>query len=611
MPESPDGPEKRSDPPPNEPRLESWGELASYLRRDIRTVQRWEHLHGLPVRRLMIGKQGQVYAYRSELDKWMRERQPKVEAEEPSSEQDHEQKRSPLSTPSISTEVLREPPPKSTFSSLQVWSGALIVIVLLTVVFFFPALKGIVRRLFHPAPSKVLLFVRPFENLSNDPDQQLFVKGLKDEMIIQLGKLDPAHLGVFAPTTSDVAGTKTIQELRSTLAADYVLEGSVRRANQELRIDVALISAEDQSQLWAKSYAGNAGLILQLQDNVTLDVAKEISAILPGFAGDVNPRGRRAVDPLVYDAYLEGRVHWLDRDIQRSMTAYQRALQIDPGYAPARAGLATSYLLLGETPNDALRPVEAIPPAREAAEQALKSDPKLADAYCVLANIAQSYDHNLPEAERLFKQAIAVDTSNVTAHEWYGYYLMVTSNLAGAARETNRALELDPASPLMNTVSAEVKYYQRNYDGAIRQATQSLQNHPNFLLARFWLASAYREKKMFPQAIEQFDIARKQSNNVPSMLMAYGHALGVSGDKAGALKVLQDLERMSQSHYVPALYFAGLYAGLGDLDQAFHWLDTAYQERNDRLVYLNVDPIADPLRSDPRFLDLMKRVGLH
>jgi predicted Zn-dependent protease len=221
-----------------------------------------------------------------------------------------------------------------------------------------------------------------------------------------------------------------------------------------------------------------------------------------------------------------------------------------------------------------------------------------------------SYDHNMGEAERLYKRALELEPSNVTAHEWYGDYLIARNRLDEAENQTERARELDPASPLFNTVRAEVYYFQRKYDAAIKQALQTLDQHPNFVLARLWLASAYREKKMYTEASEQFDLLRRQSNNLPVMLMLYGHVRGLAGDHEAAQNALNQLQSASQTRYVPAIYFAGVYTGLGDRDQAFKWLDKSVEERDDRLVYLEAEPMADPLRSDPRFAALMKRVGL-
>jgi TolB-like protein/tetratricopeptide (TPR) repeat protein len=607
MTDTPSAQGKNADPTPNEPRLESWGEIASYLRRDIRTVQRWEKEQGLPVRRLKIGKLGQVYAYRSELDKWILERQPRADAEEPSGAKD---------APQSGQDGFRgiefderknqkkDPPP-----SRSLWKKLTAGLALLVVGFLVFLVYTILQNQ-NPVPGKTLLFVRPFKNQSGDPNQQQFVSGLIYEMITELGRLDPKRLGVFAPSTSEALADKPIPSLKRQLNANYVLEGSVRRANDQLRIDVTLVSTDDQQPKWSNSYAGDLRDSLRFQDEVTADVAKQIGITLPASSSGSRSSAKREVDPVVYEAYLEGRLYWFNRDFPLSMAAYQRALQKDPEYAPALAGIAGTYLLLGQSPNDVWRPEAAMQKARDAAQQALAKDPTIADAHSVLANLSMSYDHNMAEAERLYRRALELDPSNVTAHEWYGDYLIVRGRLPEAEKQTERARELDPASPLFNTVRAEVYYFQRDYDAALKQATSTLDQHPTFMLTRLWLACAYREKKMYPQAIEQFDLLRRQTNNLPAMLMLYGHVLGLSGDKTAARGVLEQLKNASQTRYVPAIYFAGVYTGLGDFDQAFQWLDKAYEERDDRLIYLQAEPMADPLRKDPRFAALMKRIGL-
>jgi TolB-like protein/tetratricopeptide (TPR) repeat protein len=603
---------------PSERRLESWGEIALYLKRDIRTAQRYEKNDGLPVRRMRIGKGDQVYAFPSELDQWIRDRQPKPEDDlkEANNAQDNppnnkEAEKTDLVVPNTiaADPATNSDPPDLALSPVH-WrwvagvAGAAIILAL--AVFLFVPNPGLPNN---RTNSKTLLFVRPFTSLGMEGDQRVFVEGLRDESIVQLSKLDPARLGVFGPSTSDEDGKLSIQKLRDILHADYVLEGSVRLAGEQLRIDATMISTKDGSQAWANSYTGLRQDVLKLQDEITRGVAKEISATLPPLHEHV-VHSLTVTDSQADEAYREGRVYWLDRDLRRSLASYEKSLSKDPKYAPALAGIATAYLLLGETPNDVLPPDVAIPKARKAANEALAIDPKLADALCVLANIAQGYDHNLAESERLYKRAIEVDPSNVTAHEWYGYYLVVMNRMKEADQEIQRALEIEPASPLLNDSAAELKYYERDYDGAIKQAKKTLDEYPGFFLARFWLGSAYREKKMYPLAIEQFHIAREGSNDLPCMVQAEANVLGLSGDQKGATKLLSLLQTTAESKYVPALYFAGIYEGLGDREKVFQWLDKAYEERNDRLPYLGVDPIADPLRGDPRFKNLMQKVGL-
>ena len=592
----------RSDPPPNETRLESWGEIASYLRSYIRTVQRWERTLGLPVRRLQVGKISSVYAYRSELDKWYLERQPPDEPTDKAKNPD---------APNFKTD---EAPQEDAQQDSDTGNGFVKFwprVAMMTVVFL--ALAGGVRYYpvvighfwpTNPVAGKMRLFVRPFANHSGDPQQGQFINGLTDEIIAQLGRVDPSHLGVIAATSSELLASKSIDELGGLLHVQYLLEGSVRRSGTQLRINTELIQVSDQTHIWADSYTGDLTDIAGVQDKVALAVAKQIHVALPSPVSTPVK-----IDPAAYDMYLKGRSYWASRDLAKSIDAYEQAIQADPNYAPAYAGLASAYLLFGNVPNDGMPPLLATPKAREAAQHAIRLNPSIAEAHCVLANIAMSYDWDFTTAEREYQRAISLDPNYATAHEWFAHYLIVRNRVPDAQKEMSYALDLDPFSPLFNAARAETFYYARDYDAVISNTLGILEQH-NFALARFWLASAYREKKMYPQAIAEFDKVRKQSGNGPAMLMAYGHALAVSGNATGARKVLSELEELSRSRYVPALYFAAVHTGLGEKNQALAWLEKAYSEHNDRLIYLGIDPLADPLRAEPRFRELLSRVGV-
>jgi TolB-like protein/Tfp pilus assembly protein PilF len=621
MADSPLGERPVPAPPTDEPRLESWGEIAAYLRREIRTVQRWERYQGLPVRRLQIGKLGSVYAYRSELDKWYRERQPHAENGEedggkaPDGEiaaqvtvsTDGEKEESKNET---SSSELPRPRPRITRLHITIALLTLLVLAVVTPAVYF--LRGGHSPL-RSASGKIRLVVLPFANLSGDSQQDYFSAGLTDEMITQLGRLDPDHLGVIAAETSKASASKPIAELGRTLDVQYALEGSVRRGGNEVRINVQLIQVSDQTHIWANSYTGDLRNILNVQDEVAAAVASQIRVALPVGTPGVNGAkvAARAVNPDAYDAYLRGRFYWTNRgDLHKSIEAYLQAIEKDPNYALAYAGLGSAYALLGQVPYDDMPPVDAKPKARQAAERALQLDPQSGEAHSVLANVSFSYDWDFDAAEREFQRALALGQNDPTAHLWFSHYCTVRNRLQQAHEENSRTLALDPVSPLFNTVRAEIYYHARRYDEAVAQGRRIIEQYPSYWLAYIWLGSAYREKRMYTEALQQFSEGRKFSGGHPAMIALYGHALALSGDAAGARKTLADLQRLAQSRYVSSLYFAAIYIGLGEKTKALDWLDRAYKERNDRLVYLNVDPMADPLRSEPRFRDMMKRLHL-
>jgi tetratricopeptide (TPR) repeat protein len=435
----------------------------------------------------------------------------------------------------------------------------------------------------------------------------------------KLGQLDPPHLGVIAATSSKIVANQAIPDIGRTLNVKYVLEGSVQRAGNQVRIDVQLIQVSDETHLWADSFTRELSDVLQVESDVSSAIARQILATLPvPPAPQPKPSFTRgtvhASAPEIANArhaYHQGEFAWGSRgDLRVSIAFFEQAIRDDPSYAEAYAGLAGATAILGQVPNDGIPPREAKPRAREAAEHALRLNPRLAEAQAVLGNVSMSYDWDLPAAEKELRRAIELNGNDPTAHEWYCHLLIVEGRNAEALTEARQALDLDPVSPLFHTVLAETYYFRREYDAAIDEAQQVVKLHRSFLPAQFWLGSAYREKKMYPQAVEIFQRARQLSGDNPAMLMAYGHTQARAGNAGEARAALQKLKQLASTRFVPNLYPAAIHVGLGEADEAFRLLDLAYQERIDRLVYLNVDPMADPIRSDPRFAQLMAKIGL-
>jgi len=620
-------------PKPQERRLESWGEIAAYLRREIRTVQRWERNLGLPVHRLPVGKQASVFAYPSELDNWFRERESRLKEDQ--EDDDHHLSSSPTPPPVIANASVASTPvtpltpapqeprpspaqkpsaPKSppVYRRKDVWLGGAALVL---VAGFLLARFGLVLPMVSFQPSapvqpstKMRLFVRPLQTIAGDSSQSQaeFTDGLTSEMITRLGRIDPVRLGVIAPTSSKQLGGRPISELESLLKLNYVLEGSVRRVNEKVRIDVSLVSARDQTPLWSDSYTENMTDILKVQDEVAEAVAQKLLISLPP-APAPSPA---SVDPAGYNSYLRGRRYWSVRDLAHSVPAFEDAIAKLPNYALAHSGLAASYAIMGEAPNDAVPSTVSAPKAKAEAQRALALDATSAEAHYVLGNLAMSFDFDFPAAERELRQAIRLEPNNPTAHQWLGQFFMTQNRLPEAQAETSKALELDPVSPIFTTTRAEAFYYAHDFDSTIAQANLTLEQSPHFLLGEYWLASAYREKKMYPEALQHFRVAVGLVPGNPALLTVLGHALAVSGDRSGALAVLNQLQNLSHQRYVPKLYLAVIYIGLGDKENAFRYLHQAVDEHDDRLIYLAVEPIADPLRPDPRFAKVLARMHL-
>ena len=602
-------------------KLVSWKEIAVHLGREIRTVQRWEKTEGLPVRRHEHRKRSTVYAYASELDEWFKKRQP---ADDPEADAAFEPEPDVTEVSTESDNGNASLAAQASFAaddhlavSRQVSAGSKgkrLAKTLAGVAAIFILAYAVLRWIQPTAflQRKVRLVVIPFTNLSGDPKQDYFSAGLTDEMITRLGSLDPQRLGVIAAASSNAFRGKPIAEIGKALDVQYALEGSVRRDGNRVRIDVQLIQVSDQTHLWADSYDRDLNDILRVQDDVGAAVASQIRVALKPPNGQRRAAvTKRTVNPEAYDAYLRGRFYWTNRaDMHKSIEAYQEAIQQDPQYALAYAGLANGYALMGQVPYDDLPPAEAKPKAREAAEHALQLDPQLAEAHTALANVAFNYDWDFQTAEREFQRAVALGPNDPTPHLWYAHYCIVRNRLSQALEENSRTLELDPVSPVFNTVRAQIEYSARNYDAAIAQGMRVVEQYPYYPLAYIWLGSAYREKKMYAEALEQFSKGRQLSGNQPVMIALYGHALAVSGDAAGARRALADLQHVAQSRYVSSVYFAAIQLGLGEKSNALDGLERAYQERNDYLAYLAVDPIADPLRSEPRFTELLHKIGV-
>jgi TolB-like protein/cytochrome c-type biogenesis protein CcmH/NrfG len=615
VPPSPEG------SPLPEKKLVSWKEIATHLGREVRTVQRWETTEGLPVHRHEHQKKSTVYAYPSELDEWIRKRQPIDDPEADAafaSEQQLSDTDSPidyvdppevLPAPVDPSRIDSAPDPVKPPPPPRVWRR---VVVAVSALALLSAASFAIYRWVqptNPAYEKVRLVVLPFNYTSGDSKPDYITVGLADVIRTKLGQLDPPHLGVIAATSSKIVANQAIPDIARTLNVRYVLEGNVQRAGNQVRIDVQLIQVSDETHLWADSFTRELSDVLQVESDVSAAIARQILATLPTppspqVQPSLSPGTVHASTPEAAKsrhAYHQGKFAYGSRgDLRVSIAFFEQAIHDDPSYAEAYAGLAAANAILGQVPNDGMPPGEAKPRAREAAQRALQLNPKLAEAHAVLGNVAMSYDWDLATAEKELRRAIELNPNDPTPHEWYCHLLIVEGHNSEALAEAHHALDLDPVNPLFHAVLAETYYFGRSYDAAIEEGQQVVKLHPGSLSAQFWLGSAYREKKMYPQAVETFQRARQLSGDNPAMLMAYGHTQALAGNVSEARVALQKLQQLAGTRFVPNLYPAAIHVGLGEADEAFRLLDLAYQERIDRLVYLNVDPMADPLSAPTR-----------
>jgi TolB-like protein/DNA-binding winged helix-turn-helix (wHTH) protein/Flp pilus assembly protein TadD len=461
---------------------------------------------------------------------------------------------------------------------------------------------------------RVMLAVLPFENLTGDPGQDYFSDGLTEEMIAQLGRIDPEHLGVIARTS--VMHYKNSQEQLEQIARDlgvqYVLEGSVRRDSDKVRITAQLIQMKDQTHLWARQYDRETSRLLTLQDEIAQEVADEIRITLGqdkwidiAHPGSLPPKTAEA-----YDLYLKGQYFWNKRTVegfQRAIDYFQQAIVKDPSYARAYAGLADSYALISGY--SGVPQADFMPKARAAALRALEIDDSLPEAHAALALIVQDYDWDWQTADKEYRRAIELNPNYATAHHWYAEHLALLGRFDEALRESDRASQLDPLSLIIASDHGVIFYYSRQYDRAIEQFRAVLEMDPGFSRAGM-MTQAYVEKGLLKDALAFEESRRRMADDGPWTWATLAYVYGRSGQPVQARRALMKLQELNRHQQVDPAPFVSACIAIGDKDQAFAWLEKAYSQHSYALITLKVEPSYDPLRSDPRFQDLMRRVGL-
>jgi TolB-like protein/DNA-binding winged helix-turn-helix (wHTH) protein/Flp pilus assembly protein TadD len=457
---------------------------------------------------------------------------------------------------------------------------------------------------------KVILAVLPFDNLSHDPDQEFFSDGLTEEMIAQLGKLNPERLTVIS--RGSVAKYKdsrlAANQIGGELHADYLVQGSVRRASDRVRITVQLIQVRDQTDLWAESYDRELKDILTLQDSVSRTIANQIHITLTPEQ-QTRLRGGN-LDPEAYEAYLKGRYYWNKRTgdgLQKALFYFQQAINKDPTYGAAYSGLADCNS--GLAWHGFKSPAEALPAANAAALKAIEIDPQSAEAHASLG-LVLTHRWDWAGAEAEFKQALRLDSHYANAHHWYGDYLSIMGRHDEALLEARQALALDPLNLMIGTWVGRRYYLARKYEHAIEQGRNTVELDANFAAAHLLLGENYVQAGMHEQGLVELQTAASLSGNSPLYLAQIAVAHASAGRKTEALQIVAQLQTISSTRYVSPYGLAQIYAALNDKEQTFKWLQIAYDGRAVWMSYLAVDPVFDSLRPDQRFQDLLRRVRL-
>ncbi len=459
---------------------------------------------------------------------------------------------------------------------------------------------------------RTMLAVLPFENLTGDASQEYFSDGMTEEMITQLGSLDPEHMGIIARTSvmHYKHSQEQMQQIARELGVQYVLEGSVRRDADRVRITAQLIQMKDQTHLWARQYDRDPKDVLVVQSEIAKEISGEIQSAL-GEHRPIAPVSQPTLSPRAleaYSLYLKGQYFWNKRTVegfQEAIGYFRQATDKDPNCARAYAGLAASYTLIGTysgTPT-----TESASQARAAALRALQLDDNLPEAHAALALIVQNHDYDWQTAEKEFKRAIELNPNYATGHHWYAEHLAWRGRFDEALRESERARQLDPLSLIIAVDRGAILYYSRQYDQAIAQFTAVRELDPGFPRTAIIFA-AYVQKGMFAEA--ETDIEKHMPGDNPWHWSSLAYTYGRAGNQAKAEDALKKLLDLNQRQLVDPIIIVSAYSGRGKNDQAIVWLEKAYAQHSNGLTALKVDPAYDPLRDDPRFQNLLGRVGL-
>lgn len=459
---------------------------------------------------------------------------------------------------------------------------------------------------------RAMVAVLPFDNLTGDAAQEYFSDGLTEEMISQLGERDPEHLGVIARTSvmHYKRDRPPLDRIARELGAQYLLEGSVRRDVNHVRVTAQLIRAADQSRMWARQYDRTPADVLTLQDEIAEAIANEIQASL-GRPGPIarGDSARSAHAFAAYDSYLKGEYYLNSRtipDIEKAIRYFQEATATDPTYARAFAALADANSLLAGYSSFPPQPI--ITEARAAALRALQLDPSLPEAHAALALIVQNHDWDWERADREFRRAIELNPNYATAHHWYAEHLMWRGRFTEALQESERAHRLDPLSLIIAADNGAILHYSRAYDRAIEKWRSVLRVEPNFPRAHIIFLS-YVEKGMYADALADIE-SQRTYDPAPVYWSAIAYVNGRAGRMPAARRALREMLESMRRQPVHAGVVAWAYVGMGDRDHALAWLERAYAEHSSDMVSLKVNPGYDVLRGDPRFQRLLQRVGL-
>jgi TolB-like protein/Tfp pilus assembly protein PilF len=457
------------------------------------------------------------------------------------------------------------------------------------------------------APIEKSIAVLPFVNMSNDAEQEYFSDGISEQVISMLAKIPELRVISRSSAFSLKGKEMEVSEVARQLGVTHVLEGSVRKVGNKVRVDAQLIDADSDTQLWSETYDRELTDIFAVQDEITLAVVHQLKLALlkDNLPARSKPRNIEA-----YSAYLRGRFYWNEgdpTDLEKARLNFERALELDPDYAAAHAAMADYYSALPFYSSS--RPDEVFPKAKAEVARALELDPQLPEAHAALAYIRAWYDWDWRDAGKEFELALAVDPNNASLQHRYSRYLSCVGRTADALVHMQRARELDPLSTIIQANVGVINYFGRDFDKTLRQLQQVAAAEPEFPVAHWGIGLAREQMGDMEGAIASFQRAAELTERGTNVLASLGHAYAVSGKPDEARKILQELAARAKQRYVPSYQVALVYAGLGDEGKAFEFLEKAFDERSTLLTYLKMDPRFDSLRTDPRFHAMMRRLN--
>jgi eukaryotic-like serine/threonine-protein kinase len=489
-------------------------------------------------------------------------------------------------------------------------AGVLVALVAVIFAFNVAGMRDRLLRRGAALPRIESLAVLPLANLSGDPQQEYFADGMTEELIVTLGRI--SNLRVISRTSvmRYKQTTKSLPEIARELSVDSVVEGSVMRSGDRVRITAQLIYAPTDAHLWAESYDRDLRDLLTIQDDVARAIANQIEIKLTPEER-VLLTSARPVNPEAQELYLQGRYWWNKRTpegLEKGLEYFKEAIAKDPTYAAAYSGIADSYILLGNL--DLLESSVAISEAMAAAKRAIELDDQLAEAHASLGIAYLGDQLNWREAEKQLKRSIELNPNYATAYQWYASTLGIIGRSDDLVRYAQRAQELDPLSPIINSYLGRAYYLARRYDDADQQCQKTMEMDPDFPAAHFFLSMVHTQKGQHKEAIADMQKAVNLSNKTPAMLAMLAYTYAAAGDRDKALKILKSLLEPRDKMPVSSADIAIVYAGLTETDLALKWLERARAEGSLWTISMKLDPKLDGLRTDPRFTDLIRRAGL-